>query len=104
MKDRTPSGVAPVLAGEGERETPVGAGSLPLAEVELLVVSVTLATSGTVLYVLDRSGPADAAWTVTAAIGTAAATWWVVEAARERRLGVDVVSIVRLSVYSSKRA
>ena len=98
MTDRTASKAAPAPddTGDGQRGTPVDSGRPPPAEVVLLVASVALTVAGIALYTLDRSGPADAAWTATAAIGTVAATWWVVEAAREGRLGVDVVTILAI--------
>ncbi len=73
-------------------------GSLPppVTELGLLVGTVTATVAGIVLYASGAVGPAHAAWTVAAVLGTVAATWWVVEAARDGRLGVDVVTILAL--------
>ena len=87
---------ATARAGESEGEAPVWTRALPRAEVALLVVAVTLTVVGIALFALGAGGPADVAWTVTAAIGAVAAAWWVVEAAREGRLGVDVVTIMAI--------
>lgn len=73
-----------------------GAERHPKPELGLLVVTVTLTAAGIVLYALGWNGLANASWQVTAAIGAAAATWWVIEAARGRRLGVDVVTILAI--------
>jgi heavy metal translocating P-type ATPase len=92
--DAARSSTAPV--GPGRAGTDDGQRSAPLPEVVLLVVLVALTAAGIALFVFDRSGLADAVWTVAAAIGTIAASWWVLEAAREGRLGVDVVTILAI--------
>jgi heavy metal translocating P-type ATPase len=65
-------------------------------ELVLLVVSATATVAGMALYALGLTVAADALWIATAVVGAAAAAWWVIEAARERRLGVDVVTILAI--------
>ena len=88
--------VLAVPASKSGREASVGTRLRPLPEVVLLVASVGLAMAGIALYALGRTGLADAAWTVTAVLGMVAAAWWVLAAAREGRLGVDVVTILAI--------
>ena len=57
---------------------------------------MALTGTGGLLHALGRAGVGDAAWTLTTAIGAVAATAWVVGAARQGRVGVDVVSIMAL--------
>lgn len=67
-----------------------------LPEIALLVVTATATVTGIALYLTGVDGQADVAWTVAAALGIVAAVWWVIESAREGRIGVDVVTILAL--------
>lgn len=62
----------------------------------LLTAVVVLTAAGIVFARFSRSGLADAAWLVAAGVGTVSATWWVLDAARHGRLGVDVVAIMAI--------
>lgn len=65
-------------------------------ETVLFAVAVTGLTVGLVLAATGRSGPAQLAWTAVTVLGLPPAIWWVVAAARERRLGADVVAVLAL--------
>jgi heavy metal translocating P-type ATPase len=96
MKVDAASRPAAPPAGHGPAAVAGGTRPPPLPEVALLVVSVALTAGGILAYALGLDGAADGAWMATAAIGTVAATWWVVAAAGEGRLGVDVVTILAI--------
>ena len=68
----------------------------PLPEVVLLAAALLMTAGGIVAYALGSPEVADAVWTATSILGVVAASWWVVEAARERRLGVDIVTILAI--------
>jgi len=87
----SPSNLAPVEAGPAAGARGWDRALLPQAS--LIVSSAGLTVAGMVAYAIGSGRVADALWLVTAAIGTVAASWWVIEAAREKRLGVDVVAI-----------
>jgi heavy metal translocating P-type ATPase len=65
-------------------------------ETILLVVTVGALALGAVLYVAGSTAAADVVWALTSASGLGAATWWVVDAARCRRLGVDLLAVLAL--------
>ncbi|HWS46112.1 MAG TPA: heavy metal translocating P-type ATPase [Acidimicrobiia bacterium] len=62
-----------------------------------LVVALAGLAGGGVLYVLGEGDAADVVWAITTALGLAPATWWVIDAARHRRLGVDVMAVLALA-------
>lgn len=88
--------VEPEVHDDGSPDATDRARRALLPELALLVLSATTTTTGIALFAFGRGGPADVAWTVAAVLGTAAAAWWVIEAAREGRLGVDIVTILAL--------
>ncbi len=65
-------------------------------ELVLFIVALTGLGAGLVLAAAGASGPADASWTAVTVLGLPPAIWWVVAAARERRLGADVVAVLAL--------
>ena len=67
-----------------------------LPEVVLLVTALLMTAGGIAAYALGETDVADAVWTATSVLGVVAATWWVVEAARAKRLGVDIVTILAI--------
>jgi heavy metal translocating P-type ATPase len=73
-----------------------GTRSGPVAELALLVGSTAALAAGALLHAAGRSGAGDVVWSGTAVVGVAAALWWVVEAALNRRLGADVVAVLAL--------
>ena len=95
-KVQDPTARRAARVSDDPQEAPSVAHRMPLPELMLTVASVTLTVAGIGLYALGVSGPADAGWTVTAVIGTVAAAWWVMEAAREGRVGVDIVTILAI--------
>ncbi|MEZ5178013.1 MAG: heavy metal translocating P-type ATPase [Acidimicrobiales bacterium] len=66
------------------------------AELALLAGSLAALGGGAVLHGLDRADLGDALWAAAAAVGVVAALWWVVDAARHRQLGADVVAVLAL--------
>jgi heavy metal translocating P-type ATPase len=66
------------------------------AEASLLVVAVVLLALGGGLYVAGFPSAAHAVWAADALVGVVPAGWWVVEAARHRRLGVDALAVLAL--------
>jgi len=67
-----------------------------IPEAALLVVSGCLTAGGIAAYAFGLEGAANVLWLVTSAIGTVAATRWVIEAARQGRLGVDIITILAI--------
>ena len=51
---------------------------------------------GVALYALGLDGAAQFVWAATTLVGVAPATWLVFDAARHRRLGVDVIALLAL--------
>jgi heavy metal translocating P-type ATPase len=66
-------------------------------EAILLVVAVSLLAAGGVLYLAGARDAAHALWAVDTVVGMVPATWWVIDAARHRRLGVDALAVLALA-------
>jgi heavy metal translocating P-type ATPase len=66
------------------------------AEAILLVVAVTLLAAGGVLYLAGAPDAAHAVWAADTVAGIVPACWWVVDAARHQRLGVDALAVLAL--------
>ena len=66
-------------------------------DVAFLAVALGGLIVGAVAYLTDATDGAHIAWAVTAAVGIGPATWWVLNAARNRRFGVDVVAVLALA-------
>ena len=62
----------------------------------ILGVAVLGLVVGAVSALIGARDAADAIWTVTSAFGLALSTWWVVDAGRHGRLGVDVIALLAL--------
>jgi heavy metal translocating P-type ATPase len=62
----------------------------------LLALAVTGLASGGLLHLLDRGDAAHLVWAATTAAGVAPATWWVIDAARRGRMGVDAIAVLAL--------
>ncbi len=62
----------------------------------LVVASVSVAV-GTVSWAADQPDVAAMTWAAATAAGLAASVWWVVAAARQGRLGVDVIAVLALA-------
>ncbi len=63
----------------------------------LLVVAGAALTGGVVCWVAGRVTVADVVWGAATALGLAASLWWVIDAARHRRVGVDVIAVLALA-------
>jgi cation transport ATPase len=74
----------------------VGAGARGHVEPMLLVVAVTLLAIGGGLYLAGFHTAAHAVWAVETLVGIVPAGWWVIDAARHRRLGVDALAVLAL--------
>ena len=65
-------------------------------EVVLLVVAVTLLAAGGILHLAGLDEAAHSVWALDTIVGIVPATWWVIDAARHRRLGVDALAVLAL--------
>lgn len=86
---------SPAAAGPAPGAVPTGA-RVPRFEVALLVGALAGLAVGAGLALAGHGGAADLAWSVTTLAGIVPAGWWVVDAARHRRLGADVVALLAL--------
>ena len=81
----------PMAAGSvAAMEQPRGA----LAETVLVVLAVLLLVVGGGLALAGQDGAADAVWAVATLLGIGPGVYWLVQAARQGRLGVDVVAVL----------
>ncbi len=62
----------------------------------LLAVSTAALALGGVLHLAGLGSAAHAVWAATTVLGIGPAMWWVIDAARHRRLGVDVIAVLAL--------
>ncbi len=65
-------------------------------DVVLLLVAVACLGAGAIAWLLGNHATAHAMWTAATVLGIVASACWVVAAALERRLGVDVLALVAL--------
>lgn len=63
-------------------------------ETALFLAAVVLLTAGAALALTDRQTAADVVWAATTILGVGPGLYWVVQAARRRQLGVDVVAVL----------
>ena len=66
------------------------------ADAILLVVALGLLGVGGVFFVAGAPDTAHALWAVDTVVGIGPAFWWVIDAARHRRLGVDALAVLAL--------
>ncbi len=62
----------------------------------LLIIATAALAVGLVLYFAGPRDGANLVWAITTFGGLVAATWWVIDAARRRRLGVDALAVLAL--------
>jgi heavy metal translocating P-type ATPase len=62
----------------------------------MLALAVGGTAGGGVLHLVDQPGTAHVVWALTTAIGFVPALWWVVQSARRRKMGVDVIAVLAL--------
>lgn len=77
-----------------DQGTPTGAWQS--VDAALLVAAVAGLVLGGVLWLASASTASRATWAAVTVLGILPATWWVLDAARHRRLGVDVVALLAL--------
>ncbi|HYL52718.1 MAG TPA: heavy metal translocating P-type ATPase [Acidimicrobiia bacterium] len=65
-------------------------------EAVLLVVATAGLAVGGLLHLAGLGGAAHTVWAMTTVLGLAPAGWWVIDAARRGRLGVDVLAVLAL--------
>jgi cation transport ATPase len=65
---------------------------------ETLFLALTTASLavGATMHLGGVADGGDIVWAATTIVGLIAATWWAVDAARHRRLGVDVLAVLAL--------
>jgi len=62
----------------------------------LLALSIIGLAAGIGLWLASHDSGAHLAWTITTWIGIVPAGWWVLDAARHRRIGVDLIALAAL--------
>ena len=62
----------------------------------LLAVAVAGLAAGAGLHLAGMGGAGNVVWAATTMAGVVPATWWVIDAARHRRLGADVIAVLAL--------
>jgi heavy metal translocating P-type ATPase len=65
-------------------------------EVIMLVTALVLLAAGGVLYLAGAHGAANALWALDTVVGIVPGCWWVIDAARHHRLGVDALAVLAL--------
>jgi len=65
-------------------------------ETQLLATATVGLVLGGVFHLFGRGDVAHVVWAATTAIGLVPATWWVFDAARHRRVGVDAIAVLAL--------
>ncbi|MFZ2178276.1 MAG: heavy metal translocating P-type ATPase, partial [Rhodococcus sp. (in: high G+C Gram-positive bacteria)] len=65
-------------------------------EPALLAITLTALLAGGVAWLLDATTVADACWIAGTVVAILPATWWVIDALRVGRVGVDVIAVLSL--------
>ena len=83
---------------ESDREPPrSSSGATRLLDFGLVGASVAGLAFGALLHLAGMASAAHAMWAATTVVGIVPATWWVIDAARHRQLGVDVIAVLALA-------
>jgi cation transport ATPase len=70
---------------------------LPLSKETLLLwISTAGLTVGGLLHLLGNPDAAHVVWAMTTVVGVVPATWWIIDAARHGRVGVDAIAVLAL--------
>ena len=72
----------------------------PPKELLLLWLATAGLAVGGVLYLLGQHDAANVVWAATTVVGVVPAAWWVLDATRHRRLGVDVIALLALDRHA----
>ncbi len=64
------------------------------ADTVVLAVALLGLAAGAASALLGADDLAERIWTVTSVFGLVLSVWWVLDAARHRRLGVDVIALL----------
>jgi len=87
------------VEGARDRNTDAG-GAVALTgqsnALRLLAVAIGGLAFGGLLHLLGRGDAAHVVWAATTVVGVVPATWWVVDAARHGRVGVDAIAVLAL--------
>ncbi|MCL2535756.1 MAG: heavy metal translocating P-type ATPase [Nocardiaceae bacterium] len=67
-----------------------------LKEPALLVVTLIALVAGGIAWLVGADDVADACWIAGTAVALVPATWWVIDALRHRRVGVDLIAVLSL--------
>jgi cation transport ATPase len=67
-----------------------------LREPALLAVTLAALLAGGIAWLAGAGDVADACWITGTAVAIVPATWWVVDALRHRRVGVDLIAVLSL--------
>lgn len=67
-----------------------------LREPALLVVTLAALAAGGIAWLAGARDVADACWVAGTVVAIVPATWWVVDALRHRRVGVDLIAVLSL--------
>ncbi len=63
---------------------------------QFLAITLSGFGLGGALQLCGQSGAAQVAWAATTAVGLVLASWWVIDAARHGRVGVDAIAVLAL--------
>ena len=73
-------------------------------QVLLLLLATAGLLAGGVAFLAGWGDVAHGVWAVTTVLGLVPAFWWVIDAARHRRLGVDVIAVLALGRHAGGAA
>jgi cation transport ATPase len=88
----------PDLGDSATPPTKAGQGGLLALQVDRLLLVATLVglSVGAVCHLAGVSAAGNLLWAVTTTVAMVPAAWWVIDAARHRRIGVDVIALLAL--------
>ena len=96
MPASTGTAITMVEGGSTDDRAAVPASFERWSNAVILGLAVLGLVVGAVSALIGAGDAAEAIWTVTSAFGLALSAWWVVDAGRHGRLGVDVIALLAL--------